>query len=86
MINSHKSPKGASSQTVNAKLITKKLKPTLKSPSNKHRAHQFIQPLMMRADSDKPKDHYDSSPSTALIPPDPFQDSNTIISSAFTTH
>ena len=85
MLNSNKSPKGASSQTVNAKLITKKSKPTLKSPSNKNRAHQFIQPLMMRADSDKPQDHQESS-STALIPPDPFQDSNTIISSAFTTH
>jgi hypothetical protein len=43
---------------------------------------------MMRADSDKPQDHQESflnSPSTALKPFDTFQDSNTIISSAFTT-
>jgi hypothetical protein len=39
MLNSNKSPKGgASSQTVvNTKLINKKVKPTLKSPNNRHK-------------------------------------------------
>jgi hypothetical protein len=43
MLNSNKSPKGVSSQTVvNTKLINKKLKPTLKSPNNRHKNQQFI--------------------------------------------